>query len=554
MIKIDSASTGALVQGSHFHPILLSRRNQVCRMLGSRRQVKKSALVVVLRCMYILGLAILAGCNALAADVNRGGWKLNVAAFEAELQDLQTSLKIPGLAYVIVAEDGVFASNAFGVTQEQDRRPFTTTTPLRIASVTKSITAIIALQLVEEKLLSLDVPARQYVPELPLPTEVLVRHLLTHTSEGIVGAGFVYSSTRYEMLGKIIETVTGKDFSTVVRERILDRSMMHSFPSPDLGAHAALVSTVDDIGMYMKALQREKLISAKQQTELVMPSRSSTGALLPVSLGWFAQTVQGQRVMWSFGQDDPEHSGALLVRLPDRGLSLFILANSNLLSDPFRLLMGDVTKSPFAMSFMRLFAFSPPGVPLNRPARMDAGIADVLSSLESRSAYRYRDELVAWALIDIWNDESEKAKQKIDIARVRYPNTDPDPVLHFATLRIQDASAREQAILEGETLLRKQPHNRWILLAQGYLLQQQGRFREASGVFHRILTLPNQQSDSIRRLFMAWSWLALAQMTEPDKVADVRSYLQSIVKSGVSGQVLKDAQTMLEQIDQKSTR
>jgi CubicO group peptidase (beta-lactamase class C family) len=493
------------------------------------------------------------GCGGISKTRYRSDWKANVEMFEGELQDLQAALAIPGLAYVIVTDGGLIASGAFGVAQAPDRTPFATSTPLRIASVTKSITAVIALQLVEEGRLDLDAPARQYAPGLPLPTDVLVRHLLTHTSEGAVGAEYVYSSSRYAMLRKVIEAVADTSFDAVVRERILDRAAMQSYPSPDLGAHAALVSTVDDIGTYMTALERGALLRPEALARLAAPSRTPAAALLPVSLGWFVQTVQGQPVMWSFGQDDPEHSGALLVRLPERKLSLFVLANSNVLSDPFRLLMGDVTKSPFAMSFMRLFAFSLPGAPLSRPARADPAIADALAARESRSTYRYRDELVGWALVDLWTNNLASAKQKIDIARDRYRDTVPDPVLHFATMHLQDTSARKRAILEGESLLREHPDNRWILLAQGHLLQQQDRFSEATDVFHRILNLSNQEPDFLRRLFRAWSWMALAQMTAQHNPTEARAYLQSIVRSGITGEMLIDTQRMLDSLDQKRT-
>src|SRR5215207_2140749 len=323
----------------------------------------------------LIGVALLMGCGGISRTGYRSDWKSNVETFGVELQDLQAALAIPGLAYVIVTESGPIASGAFGVARAPDRTPFAMSTPLRIASVTKSITAVIALQLVEEGRLDLDAPARQYVPGLSLPPDVLVRHLLTHTSEGAVGAEYVYSSSRYAMLTKVIEAIADTSFDAVVRERILDRAAMRSYPSPGLGAHAALVSTVNDIGRYLTALERGALLRPDGMTRLAEPSRTPAAALLPVSLGWFLQTVQGERVMWSFGQDDPEHSGALLVRLPEHKVSLFVLANANVLSDPFRLLMGDVTKSPFAMSFMRLFAFSPPGAPLSRPARADPAIA-----------------------------------------------------------------------------------------------------------------------------------------------------------------------------------
>jgi CubicO group peptidase (beta-lactamase class C family) len=484
---------------------------------------------------------------------DRTDWASNISAFETELQDLQAALAIPGLAYVIVSDSGPIASGAFGTAHAPDSTPFTTATPLRIASVTKSITAVVAMQLVDEGRLDLDAPARRYAPGLSIPDDVKVRHLLSHTSEGSIGTDYVYSSSRYAMLRQVIEAVTDTTLDAAIRTRVLDPSAMQSHPSPDLGAHAALVSTVDDMGKYLTALEQGVLLKPRALEELALPSRTPSGQALPVSLGWFAQSVQGQSVMWSFGQDDPEHSGALLVRIPEKRLSLFVLANSNVLSDPFRLLMGDVTKSPFAMSFLRLFAFSPAGAPLSRPVRGDAAIANAIETQEQRADYRYRDELIGWALVDLWTNDRVNAKRKIELVRERYTGSAPDPVLHFASVRLGDSSVRAAALQDGERLLEAHPENRWLLLAQGYLLQQEGKNAEATQAFQRILDLPNQEPDFIRRLFTFWSWMALAQMTAPHDRAQARIYLQNIVQSGVTGEMLDDARRMLDSLGQKRT-
>ncbi|MBA3918810.1 MAG: hypothetical protein C0516_09525 [Gemmatimonas sp.] len=512
-----------------------------------------STAALIFRCVPILAFLHLGACGMPDKTTGRADWTPNVSAFEAELRDLQTALAIPGLAYVIVSDSGPIASGAFGKAQLPDSTPFTASTPLRIASVTKSITAVVAMQLVDEGRLDLDAPARSYAPGLSIPDDVTVRHLLSHTSEGSVGTDYVYSSSRYAMLGQVIEAVADTSLDAVIRARVLEPSAMQPYPSPDLGAHAALVSTVNDMGKYLTALEQGKLLKPRALEELALPSRTSSGKTLPVSLGWFAQSVQGRSVMWSFGQDDPDHSGALLVRLPEQRLSLFVLANSNVFSDPFRLLMGDVTKSPFAMSFLRLFSFSPAGAPLSRPARGDSAISSAIEAQEQRADYRYRDELIGWALIDLWTNDRVNAKRKMDLVRARYTDSAPDPVLHFASVRLDDPSVREAALQDGVRLLEAHPQNRWLLLAQGYLLEQAGRYAESSQAFQRILDLPNQEPDFIRRLFTFWSWMALAQMTAPNDPAQARVYLQNIVQSGVTGEMLDDAKRMLDSLDQKRT-
>jgi CubicO group peptidase (beta-lactamase class C family) len=494
--------------------------------------------------LVLLG-GITLGC-APARPAPEGSWHSNIAVFEEEIQDLQTALAIPGLAYVIVEDGDVLASGAFGVAQGAEPAPFTITTPLRIASVTKALTAVVAMQLVEAGTLDLDAPAHQYVRSRPLPDDVLVKHLLTHTSEGQVGTEYVYGTTRYALLGAVIESMTGAPFEDVIRQRILERAGMQTYPSPALGAHAGLVSTTHDMGAFLAALDRDALLQPASLARLASPSRTVEGTPLPVSLGWFAQTVQGRDVLWSFGQDDPEHSGALLVRLPDRKLSLFVLANANWLSDPFRLLMGDVSKSPFATSFLRLFAFSERGDPLRRPKRGDPAIARVLAELEAAGRYQYRDELIGWALVDLWTGDPAEAQRKFDLMRTRYPQGMPDAVAHFAAFQLPDASSQEIAIRDGERLLAAHPTNRWMLLAQGYLLQARARSSEASECFQAILALPNQEADVVHRLFKVWSWMALAQMSAEHDPAQAAAYLREIIASGVTGGMLDDATRMLD--------
>ena len=60
-----------------------------------------------------------------------------------------------------------------------------------------------------------------------------------------------------------------------------------------------------------------------------------------------------ERVVWRFGLI-PNAYSSLVVKLPARHLTFIVLANSDGLSNPFQLASGDVTRSLFAMLFLRL--------------------------------------------------------------------------------------------------------------------------------------------------------------------------------------------------------
>ncbi|HEV2081385.1 MAG TPA: serine hydrolase domain-containing protein [Brevundimonas sp.] len=126
--------------------------------------------------------------------------------------------------------------------------------PVRWASVTKSVTAVLVLQEVDAGRLSLDAPLSRYLPDWPVNGDATLRQLLMHTSgladlsaspdadgdgmpdvyQGIgdwrttcalspraaAGAGFAYNNCDYLLLGAVLEAVTGQGWPDLVRTRI----------------------------------------------------------------------------------------------------------------------------------------------------------------------------------------------------------------------------------------------------------------------------------------------------------------------------------------------
>jgi hypothetical protein len=67
------------------------------------------------------------------------------------------------------------------------------------------------------------------------------------------------------------------------------------------------------------------------------------------------QDYDGERVIWHNG-NLPNRYSALYLKLPEAGLSLFLLANSDALSMPFKLALGDISNSAFACAFRTIIA------------------------------------------------------------------------------------------------------------------------------------------------------------------------------------------------------
>jgi CubicO group peptidase (beta-lactamase class C family) len=93
--------------------------------------------------------------------------------------------KTPTLGVCVARRGVIVLHEAFGMRGPgPDSPPLTREALFPIASVTKSITATLAMQLVEDGLLGLNRPAKDYLPEMSGEgaNEILVHHLLTHTS------------------------------------------------------------------------------------------------------------------------------------------------------------------------------------------------------------------------------------------------------------------------------------------------------------------------------------------------------------------------------------
>ena len=179
----------------------------------------------------VLGAAAAVGSLALAPRFSRAattpGEAVPRAGIDAVLPRAVDAREIPGVVAMAASDKGVFYEAAFG-TRDLARGPaMTTDTAFRIASMTKLVTSIAAMQLVEQGKLTLNDPvppidtalsAPQVLdgfdangaPKLrPAKGPITLRHLLTHT------AGFSYEqwdadTARYVKASGMPSTSTGK--------------------------------------------------------------------------------------------------------------------------------------------------------------------------------------------------------------------------------------------------------------------------------------------------------------------------------------------------------
>ena len=135
------------------------------------------------------------------------------------------------------------------------RSPALPDTTFQIGSIGKSMTALALLQLVQAGRLDLNAPISTHLPWLALHSRygpITLRHLLSHTAglpagtdfapaaryEGYAlrdteaawepGSRYHYSNTGYKLLGWLLEDVTGLDYGSIIRQRVLEPLGMDS--------------------------------------------------------------------------------------------------------------------------------------------------------------------------------------------------------------------------------------------------------------------------------------------------------------------------------------
>src|ERR1035438_6041653 len=153
--------------------------------------------------------------------------KTDLKPFIDGLDSIRVELKIPAMAAALQQGDSILFEKGFGYADLENHLKATPNTSFRIASITKTFTSTLIMQLVEEGELNLQTPISFYGLDLGNP-KITVRNLLTHTSEEVPGTFYQYNGYRFGQLGPIIEKVSGKPFYQLLMENIVKPLNMSS--------------------------------------------------------------------------------------------------------------------------------------------------------------------------------------------------------------------------------------------------------------------------------------------------------------------------------------
>ncbi len=142
---------------------------------------------------------------------------------EEYLIDYLRQDKVPGLVVGIVKDNKLIYSQGLGARDLVKLTPMTPTTLFGIGSITKSLTSLAIMQLVEQGRINIEDPVKRYLP-FKLGSElnpVTIHHLLTHTS-GIanISADLNVHYRQFDIMECVVPVVTEKDFLHYVNNAI----------------------------------------------------------------------------------------------------------------------------------------------------------------------------------------------------------------------------------------------------------------------------------------------------------------------------------------------
>lgn len=304
------------------------------------------------------------------------------APVEAYVETMMAADRVPGVAVAVVERGEIVYVRGFGEACP-DGPGVGPDTPFMLGSISKSFTGMALLQLVEQGEVEFDAPVTRYLPDFAVADpeavgRITVEQLLAHTSglpksptagpegtlaehvaalkeahlQGEPGAAHRYASPNYQVLGRIVEVVSGQSFGAYVKAQIFEPLGLQSAavspptgmacghryvfgspkpaaPTPEPGRlpTASLIASAEDLGRYLGAIMRrdEALLSAEGYGILLTPLVDTER--FGYAMGWRVGPIAGEPAF--------HHGGVLydfrgkLIGLPERDMGVVVLTNAS---------------------------------------------------------------------------------------------------------------------------------------------------------------------------------------------------------------------------------
>ncbi|MEV0150723.1 MULTISPECIES: serine hydrolase domain-containing protein [unclassified Nonomuraea] len=357
-------------------------------------KIRKIAAIAVLA-----GVSLTTGVTAASASMNapRSG-ELSASAVDAYVRDYVERTRLPGALVAVTKKNQVVHVAGYGRTAGGE--VITKDTPMPLASVSKSFTALAVLHLADQHKISLDAPVRKYLPEFTMADDravkITVRQLLQQTSgmsdqtfpeltlpapdtlkDAVAmlrtaplatdpGSKMIYHNPNYAVAARLVEVVAGVPFAdymaaTVFRPlgmtstttvdttrdlpgegagyiRAYGRLIERSHPKWFLNGSFGVVSTADDLAKWLITQNGAGGVFPEKTVKTAQTASGVGGSTY--GMGWETGRTAG-------GAAQLRHTGWLLTHnsaqtlLPATGYGIAVVTNTGMISGDDALLMAD---------------------------------------------------------------------------------------------------------------------------------------------------------------------------------------------------------------------
>jgi len=345
-------------------------------------------IILALILFFILNFSpVFLGASPQSLSSSRPDYPAIIAAYEAFVSQQMKRDRVPGMSVAFQHRD-FFWAQGFGGADLENEVPAKPESSYRLASITKTITALAILLLYEEGKIDLDAEVQNYVPYFPRkPWPITIRQLLGHlgglshyrnydleghirepktTEESLAifkdfaliaepGTKYNYSTYGFNLLGAVVEAASGMSYGDFIRERIF---VPLGLTASRLDSPAALVpnrvrgyrlvggdirpsefidissrfagggvrSTVVDLVRYAYGLIVEGKLLRPEIRRLMLTSQTQrNGFFTNYGLGWVVNPWNGH-VHVSHGGSQPETRTHLAV-FPEEQLVIAVASN-----------------------------------------------------------------------------------------------------------------------------------------------------------------------------------------------------------------------------------
>lgn len=336
----------------------------------------------MLRAISLVALLLAFACNLLAQSLPPE----LVREIDSLIEHARTADQLPGVSIAVAVNGQIIFKKAYGLADLENNVAATPESLFRTASVAKPMTAVGALELVEQGKLDLDVPIQKYCPAFPQkPWPITTRQLLGHLSgirayqnreifstvhyantvDGMSffkddpllfepGTRYLYTTFGYTVVGCVMEGASGEKFPEYMQEHVFKPAGMERIAVDDVYTivpnrvrgydrlngkvinmplndtsykipGGGYVASAEDLAKFAGAVMEGKLLRPETVKAMWTSQKTRDGKETRYGMGWGRADLDGEPIIAHSGDQPGTRTSLLLI--PSRKLAFAVMIN-----------------------------------------------------------------------------------------------------------------------------------------------------------------------------------------------------------------------------------